>query len=83
MLRYPQVGREHLGTKRLVYPGTTGNKRGDRLEKTYHSKSLYMIVKKTWRKRLTAFISTANRYSQASPDMVSVGTDSFYITGKP
>lgn len=35
----------------------------------YHSKSLYMIVKKTWRKRLTAFMSTANRYSHASPDM--------------
>jgi hypothetical protein len=37
----------------------------------YHSKSLYIMVKKTWRKRLTAFISTANRYSQASPDIVT------------
>lgn len=31
----------------------------DRL--TYHSKSLYIMVKKTWRKRLTALIKTANR----------------------
>lgn len=34
---------------------------------TYHSRSLYMIVKKTCRNRLTAFISTANRYNHASP----------------
>lgn len=27
----------------------------------YHSKSLYMMVKKTWRKRLTALTNTANR----------------------
>lgn len=27
----------------------------------YHSRSLYMMVKKTWRKRLTALISTAIR----------------------
>lgn len=39
---------------------------------TYHSRSLYMMVKKTWRKRLTAFISTANRYSHASPDIMVV-----------
>lgn len=37
---------------------------------TYHSKSLYMIVKKTCKKRLTAFISTASRYSHASPDIM-------------
>jgi len=37
---------------------------------THHSKSLYMIVKKTWRKRLTAFMSTASRYSHASPDIL-------------
>ena len=36
----------------------------------YHSKSLYMIVKKTCRNRLTAFISTASRYSHASPDIM-------------
>lgn len=29
-----------------------------------------MMVKKTWRKRLTAFIRTAIRYSHASPDMM-------------
>lgn len=29
--------------------------------KTYHSRSLYMMVKKTWRNRLTALINTANR----------------------
>ena len=29
-----------------------------------------MIVKNTWRKRLTAFMSTANRYSHASPDIM-------------
>lgn len=38
----------------------------------YHSRSLYMIVKKTCRNRLTAFISTANRKSHASPDILSV-----------
>ena len=38
---------------------------------TYHSRSLYMIVKKTWRKRLTAFIRTASRYSHASPVIVA------------
>lgn len=30
-----------------------------------------MMVKKTWRKRLTAFIRTAMRYSHASPDMMT------------
>jgi hypothetical protein len=39
---------------------------------THHSRSLYMIVKKTWRNRLTAFISTANRYNHASPVIVAV-----------
>lgn len=38
---------------------------------TYHSKSLYIMVKKTCRKRLTALINTASRYSQASPDIIS------------
>ena len=38
---------------------------------TYHSKSLYIMVKKTCRKRLTAFISTARRYSHASPDIIA------------
>jgi hypothetical protein len=42
----------------------------DREIETYHSRSLYMMVKKTCRKRLTAFISTANRYNQASPDIM-------------
>jgi hypothetical protein len=42
-------------------------------EKTYHSRSLYMIVKKTWRKRLTAFMSTAKRYNHASPDILAFG----------
>ena len=37
---------------------------------TYHSKSLYMMVKKTCKKRLTAFMSTARRYSHASPDIM-------------
>ena len=37
---------------------------------SYHSKSLYMIVKKTCRNKLTAFISTASRYSHASPDII-------------
>ena len=30
-----------------------------------------MIVKKTWRNRLTAFISTAKRYNHASPDILA------------
>lgn len=32
-----------------------------------------MIVKKTCRKRLTAFMSTARRYSHASPDIIDAG----------
>jgi hypothetical protein len=47
---------------------------GRELTGTYHSRSLYMIVKKTCRNRLTALISTANRYSQASPDIM-MGVD--------
>jgi hypothetical protein len=42
----------------------------DRYDCTYHSKSLYIIVKNTWRKRLTAFINTAKRYNHASPVIV-------------
>jgi hypothetical protein len=50
-------------------------RRGLRLERsknsgTHHSKSLYMIVKNTWRNRLTAFINTASRYNHASPVIV-------------
>jgi hypothetical protein len=41
-----------------------------RCRTTYHSRSLYMIVKNTWRKRLTALINTDNRYSHASPDIM-------------
>lgn len=37
---------------------------------TYHSKSLYMMVKKTCRNRLTALINTDNRNSHASPDII-------------
>ena len=37
---------------------------------TYHSRSLYMMVKKTWRNRFTALINTANRYNHASPDIL-------------
>ncbi len=40
-------------------------------ELPYHSRSLYMIVKKTWRNRLTAFMTTAKRYNHASPDMLA------------
>lgn len=43
---------------------------------TYHSRSLYIIVKKTWRNRLTAFMSTAKRYNHASPDIVMDGCES-------
>ena len=38
---------------------------------THHSRSLYMIVKKTCRKRLTAFMRTASRYNHASPDILT------------
>lgn len=41
-----------------------------KLEITNHSKSLYIIVKNTCKKRLTAFMSTDNRYSHASPDIM-------------
>ncbi len=41
-------------------------------ETAYHSKSLYMMVKKTCRNRLTAFMRTASRKSHASPDIVPV-----------
>lgn len=37
---------------------------------TYHSKSLYMMVKKTCRNRLTALINTDSRNSHASPDII-------------
>lgn len=47
-------------------------KRTYRMEETYHSKSLYMIVKKTCKNRFTALISTANKYSHASPDIMAV-----------
>lgn len=30
-----------------------------------------MMVKKTWRKRLTALMSTAKRYNHASPDILT------------
>jgi hypothetical protein len=43
------------------------------VKQTYHSRSLYMMVKKTCRNRLTAFISTASRYSHASPDIIGGG----------
>lgn len=37
-----------------------------------------MIVKKTWRNRLTALIRTANRYSHASPDIIlNAGSSAF------
>lgn len=52
---------------------------GMSLFKTYHSKSLYIIVKKTCKKRLTALINTANRYNQASPDMVVKISNSYPI----
>ena len=39
--------------------------------RTDHSRSLYMIVKKTCKNRFTAFISTDKRYSHASPDIIS------------
>ena len=41
----------------------------------YHSRSLYIIVKKTWRKRLTALMSTAIRNSHASPDIMRTVSD--------
>ncbi len=37
----------------------------------YHSKSLYIMVKNTWRKRLTAFMMTAKRNNHASPDILA------------
>jgi hypothetical protein len=37
---------------------------------THHSRSLYIMVKKTCRNRLTAFINTARRYNHASPVIV-------------
>lgn len=48
----------------------SGRSETQKRDPTYHSKSLYMIVKKTCKKRLTAFISTARRYSHASPDIM-------------
>jgi len=38
----------------------------------YHSRSEYIIVKKTCRNRFTALINTARRYSHASPDIMVV-----------
>ena len=44
----------------------------------YHSRSLYIMVKKTWRNKLTAFMSTASRYSHASPDIIASGEECFH-----
>lgn len=44
--------------------------RGRALRKTYHSRSLYMMVKKTCRNRLTAFTNTDSKNNQASPDIM-------------
>lgn len=41
-----------VGFEPVGYPGEN---------EAYHSRSLYMMVKKTWRNRLTALINTANR----------------------
>lgn len=38
---------------------TQASPRGKKI--AHHSRSLYMMVKNTWRKRLTALINTANR----------------------
>ena len=46
----------------------------------YHSKSLYMIVKKTCKNRFTALINTANRYSHASPDIILGGVQFSLVT---
>jgi hypothetical protein len=40
------------------------------IDETYHSRSLYMMVKKTCRNRLTAFTNTDNKNNQASPDIM-------------
>jgi len=39
---------------------------------THHSRSLYIMVKKTCRNRLTALINTARRYNHASPVIMRV-----------
>jgi hypothetical protein len=41
--------------------------RGDEARST-----TYIMVKNTWRKRLTAFTNTDNRYNHASPDIIEV-----------
>jgi hypothetical protein len=43
----------------------------EKRNETHHSRSLYIIVKKTCKNRLTALIRTANRYSHASPDIMT------------
>lgn len=40
--------------------GAAGRAQDEELA-TYHSRSLYMMVKKTWRNRLTAFMRTERR----------------------
>ena len=46
----------------------------------HHSRSLYIIVKKTCKNRFTALINTANRYSHASPDIIFAGVQLFLAT---
>jgi hypothetical protein len=41
------------------------------IDRAYHSKSEYIIVKKTCKNKLTALINTAKRYSHASPDIMT------------
>ena len=65
---------------RRVANSLSGRSETQERDPTYHSKSLYMIVKKTCKKRLTAFISTARRYSHASPDIMC-GFIYYFISG--
>lgn len=53
-------------SKHVVYPIQQSGQE----KKTHHSRSLYIIVKNTCKNKLTAFTMTANKYNQASPDIM-------------
>ena len=74
LVRTPGVG-ESAGAGEYSSFAATAPNSSKRGFGAYHSRSLYMIVKKTWRKRLTALMSTAMRYSHASPDIMTVVRD--------
>ena len=67
----------------ILGPRNPQSSTGEEKRQTHHSRSLYMIVKKTCKNRLTALMSTANRYSHASPDIMTCFSARGYALSVP